>query len=48
MNEGAFKVVLQAFISVLREQPMGVKSDMMEKEISGKIGGEFNVKNYGC
>lgn len=27
---------------------MGVKSDMIEREISGRTGKEFNVKLYGC
>ena len=48
MNEGNFKVILQAFYTVLREHPMGIKSDMIVREISIRIGQEFNVKLYGC
>lgn len=48
MNEGNIKVVLQSFYTVFREYPMGIKSDLIEKEISRIIGQDFNIKHYGC
>ena len=41
-------MILQAFYTVLREHKMGINSDMIVREISSRIGQDFNVKLYGC
>jgi hypothetical protein len=48
LNEGNIKTVLQAFYTLLRECPMGIKSDELPALLTHKIGSEFNYKNYGC
>jgi hypothetical protein len=48
LNEGNIKIVLQAFYTLMREQPMGIKSDELPNQLTNKIGSEFNYKNFGC
>lgn len=48
LNEGNVKLVLTAFYNLMRETPMGIKSDQLAPAISQKIGFEFNQKNFGC
>lgn len=48
LNEGNIKLVLTAFYNLMREFPMGIKSDELSIILSEKINCEFNYKNYGC
>jgi len=48
LNEGNIKNVLTAFFNLMREVPMGIRSDELPKVLSTKLGQEFNFKNFGC
>lgn len=48
MNEGNIKNVLTAFYNLMREVPLGIKSDELPLILSQKLGTQFNFKNYGC
>jgi hypothetical protein len=48
MNEGNIKNVLTAFYNLMREVPLGMKSDELPVILSQKLGTQFNFKNYGC
>ena len=48
MGEGNIKTVLTAFYNLMREVPMGIKSNELPLIISSKIGNEFEYKNFGC
>ena len=48
LNEGNIKMVLTAFYNLMRQYPIGIKSDELPAILSEKINCEFNYKNYGC
>lgn len=48
LNEGNIKNVLTAFYNLMREVPLGIKSDELPLILSQKLGTQFNFKNYGC
>ena len=48
MNEGNIKNVLTAFFNLMREVPLGIRSDELPKILSQRLGHEFDFKNYGC
>lgn len=41
-------MVLTAFYNLMREFPMGIKSDELPSILQSKINCSFNYKNYGC
>lgn len=41
-------MVLTAFYNLMREVPMGIRSDELPSILSNKIGGDFIYKNFGC
>lgn len=48
LNEGNVKQVLTAFYNLMRECPMGIKSDELPILLSQRIGYEFNYRNFSC
>ena len=48
LNEDNIRNVLTAFFNLMREMPMGIKSNELPRILSHKLGQEFNYKNYGC
>lgn len=39
---------MTAFYNLMRECPMGIKSDELPIALSQRVGYEFNYKNFGC
>lgn len=48
INEGNIKNVLTAFYNLMREFPLGLKSDELPNILSNKLGTQFSFKTYGC
>lgn len=47
-NEGNVKQVLTAFYNLMRESPMGIKSDELSHALSQRLGYEFKIQNFAC
>jgi len=48
LNENKVKTVLTAFLSLMRERPLGYFSSEISFYLSQKIGFQFNYKDFAC
>ena len=48
MNEANIQNVLTAFFNLMREYPVGIRSDELQCVLSKKLNQDFDFKNFGC